>query len=82
MTYLIRGGGGDVLIGGKWTQWGGKWGQGEESGGGGREAGFEDTLSNNTLLVKSDIKPRTMFGENIITLFRGLFGTQSLFIYL
>ena len=51
-------------MGGKWTQGRGKRAQGEESVGEGRETGFENTLSNLTLLVMSDIKPRTILGES------------------
>ena len=67
MTHIIRGAGGDILMGGKWTQGRGKRGQGEESLGEGRETGFEDTLSTTTLLVISDIKPQTILRESIIT---------------
>ena len=52
---------------GMWTQRGGKRGQGEENRGEGREAGFKDTMSTLTSLMMSDIKPRTILGECIIT---------------
>ena len=89
VTHLIRGRGGDILMGGNWAQAGvvveEVRGQGEESWGKGREARFEDTLSTPILLVMSDTKPGTILWESIITYFvisRSLVGWNTKAVHL